>query len=311
MTATLLLGLYLVVAAVPVPLMLRRARWAVRAPRIAIVVWLGLIISSLGGAVLLGCEVTEGVFGSGLWTCCRELLDTAVFTKAEVATAGVTVLLMFGLPARVLAVLLWDVLSLRRRQLRLVEALDMLGRPVRALGGGALVIDHECPAAYCVAARGGRVVLTAAALRALPQAELSAVVAHERAHLEGRHYLLTTAAASFGRALPRIPLFTSAGPAVARLAEMAADDAAARGVRSEVVARGLALLVEAGAGHRNALSTSVLQVSADHVAERINRLLDMRRRAEERRSVVSGATCLVGLVVLPALVIVTTAGFWC
>ncbi|TPQ20605.1 M56 family metallopeptidase [Streptomyces sporangiiformans] len=310
MTAPLLLASYLAVTAVPVSLLLRRARWVVYAPRTAIAVWFGLLSSWVGGAILLGCEVTEEAFGSGLWECCLEFFAEPGPSRHEAVPVAVGVVLVFGVPARVITLLLRDVLRRRRRQLRLAEALDVLGRPVKVGGGRVMAIDHECPAAYCVAARGGRIVLTTAALRTLPQSELSAVVAHEKAHLEGRHYLLTTAAASLARALPGVPLFTSAGPAVARLAEMAADDAAARGTRRETVARGLALLVAAQAGRRSAVGTTVLQASADHVAERINRLLDIGQ-VDGRRSVVAGAGWFVGLAVAPAFVIAGTAVFCC
>jgi hypothetical protein len=57
---------------------------------------------------------------------------------------------------------------------------------------------------------------------------LAAVVAHERAHLVGRHHLLVTLAGVPAEAFPRIPAFCHARVQVARLAELAADDAAAQ-----------------------------------------------------------------------------------
>ncbi|MEU5977833.1 M56 family metallopeptidase [Streptomyces sp. NPDC047315] len=310
MTGALLVALYLAAVTVPVPLLLRRARWVVRVPRTALAVWLGLLVSSLAGALLLGCEATEALFGSSRWECCRELLNVLRGHQTKAVPMAASVLLTFGLLLRVLAVVTCEVLRRHRHQLRLAESIDLLGRPVERLGKGTVVVDHECPAAYCVAARGGRIVLTTAALRVLPRAELYAVAAHERAHLSGRHYVLTAVAASFARALPGVPLFTAAGPAVARLVEMAADDAAARNTRGVTVARGLALLVAAGEGRSNLVESTALHASADDVAERINRLLGAAP-VDAKRSVTAGAGCLAGLVVVPVVALVGTVSFWC
>jgi Zn-dependent protease with chaperone function len=70
---------------------------------------------------------------------------------------------------------------------------------------GAIVIDHAQPAAYCLSGPRQPVVLTSAALSALDDAQVAAVLAHERAHQAGRHHLLVAAAASLAAAFPRIP----------------------------------------------------------------------------------------------------------
>jgi hypothetical protein len=53
------------------------------------------------------------------------------------------------------------------------------------------------------------------------------VLAHERAHLRYRHYLMLAVAAALARAFPRVPLFAQAGPELGVLAEMAAGGPAA------------------------------------------------------------------------------------
>ncbi len=57
---------------------------------------------------------------------------------------------------------------------------------------GVTVIDHPSVNIYCVPGDGGRVVVTSGALEALSPRQLAAVVAHERAHMSGRHHLITT-----------------------------------------------------------------------------------------------------------------------
>jgi beta-lactamase regulating signal transducer with metallopeptidase domain len=72
------------------------------------------------------------------------------------------------------------------------------------------------------------VVVSSAAVAVLRSSQLQSVLAHERAHLRGRHHLAVAVAAGLGRAFPALPLLGRAGAEVAALAEMAADDAAAR-----------------------------------------------------------------------------------
>lgn len=87
----------------------------------------------------------------------------------------------------------------------------------------AAVIDHAVPAAYCLPGRGRRIVLTSAALTALSDDELNAVLAHERAHLSGRHHLVVAFADGLSRAFPNVPLFRRAQEQVGRLVEMLAE----------------------------------------------------------------------------------------
>lgn len=103
------------------------------------------------------------------------------------------------------------------------QAARIVGRALP--GTGAVVLDDPRPAAYCAA---GTIVVTSGALGVLDDDQLSAVLAHERGHLRGRHHLLTLMLRGLTAAFPGVPLF-SRGPAeVSRLAEMSADDTAAR-----------------------------------------------------------------------------------
>ena len=52
------------------------------------------------------------------------------------------------------------------------------------------ILQHPTPTAYCIPGRQSRVVLSQGVLDALPADQLEAVVAHEDAHLRGRHDLL-------------------------------------------------------------------------------------------------------------------------
>jgi Zn-dependent protease with chaperone function len=50
-------------------------------------------------------------------------------------------------------------------------------------GTGAVVLDDPRPVAYCVAGRPAAIVVTSGAVAVLDKAQLAAVLAHERAHL--------------------------------------------------------------------------------------------------------------------------------
>jgi Zn-dependent protease with chaperone function len=98
----------------------------------------------------------------------------------------------------------------------------------RVAGLDAVVVDAPERFAYSVAGRPDTIVVTSAALDALDQCHLDAVMAHERAHLTGRHYLMLALTRGLAATLPRVALFTIGAREIARLTEMAADDAAAR-----------------------------------------------------------------------------------
>jgi Zn-dependent protease with chaperone function len=90
------------------------------------------------------------------------------------------------------------------------------------------MLDDPRPAAYCVAGRPAAIVVTSGALAVLDPPQLSAVLAHESAHLAHGHHALATVTRGLAAAFPGIPLFTRGAAEVARLTEMAADDTAAR-----------------------------------------------------------------------------------
>jgi hypothetical protein len=109
------------------------------------------------------------------------------------------------------------------RRLRSRRAhLRALSLVARRSPDGSLVVDHPGRLVYCLPGRAGGVVISAGALAALSTDELSAVLAHERAHLRERHDLALLPFAALGRLTP------GAHAAVATLVEMCADDQAVR-----------------------------------------------------------------------------------
>jgi beta-lactamase regulating signal transducer with metallopeptidase domain len=161
-----------------------------------------------------------------------------------------------------------------------------------------VVLDAARPAAYCVPGRPAAIVLTSGALAVLDRAQLGAVLAHERAHLAGRHHLLISLSRGLAASFPRVPLFTRGPAEVARLAELCADDAAARrSGRPALVAALLAM------GTGAAVPASALAVTSGAITARVHRLLDPPRRGRHARYGVALVLVMFLLAAVPGLVI--------
>lgn len=112
-----------------------------------------------------------------------------------------------------------------RRGRALVEAF----RHARGLpGGGQVVVTEDASAdAYTVPGWPGRIVVSAGMLDTLDDAGRAALLAHERAHLSGRHYAFTSAARFAAAANP---LLRPLAVAVEYTVERWADERAAAAV---------------------------------------------------------------------------------
>ncbi|MCK2217103.1 M56 family metallopeptidase [Actinomadura sp. ATCC 31491] len=229
MTVPVVLALYGLAAALALPELLRRGTWADRAPRLAIAMWQAAGTSVVASVLLsaFAVAVPASVVGHGLahlFEVCADLLgDEAARSPAGVgaslAVGGLVLVRVASVGAAVL-------LRARRGRRRHAAALALLGR--RDLALGAVVVDYEERLAYCLPGRNGHAVITTGALRSLAPEQVAAVLAHEQAHLRGRHHLALAAAETLARAFPRVPLFDQARVEVARLVELLADDVAAR-----------------------------------------------------------------------------------
>ncbi|CRK55141.1 Peptidase M48, Ste24p precursor [Alloactinosynnema sp. L-07] len=93
---------------------------------------------------------------------------------------------------------------------------------------GVLWLDHESPLAFSIAGPPGVIIATNGLNRTMSPAEVAAVLAHERAHLRGRHHLLVALADAVADALPLVPLAQRAPREFRVLAELSADTQAVR-----------------------------------------------------------------------------------
>jgi len=303
------------VGLVPAAAELATARWPRRSPAAAIMLWqgmgLGWGVAAIGSLAALGADpVGPGVAGGAF-----AVLDNAARNVArEVRPPGFLAalrLLCLGASATLLALLCWVLIAsvgavLRdRRRHRALLSLLAHGDPKVP---GALVVDHPAAAAYCVPGLRSRIVISAGALDLLDQAELAAVLAHERAHLRERHDLVLLPFTALARAFPWSVLVQRSYASVALLVEMLADDHAARQrpARELVTA-----LIRVGAAGSPGSPAGTLAIADDEdagvgdsgVTARVERLLTPAPGLSlPARVLVCGAAA--ALVVVPAALVV-------
>ena len=251
--------------------------------RLGLAVWLVAVSSALASAVVavsflvraavagwptFAGTICRSVYGG---TCPPQVYRSALFELSLAAASAVAVL--------ILVTLTWQysrtVRRSRRRAQEHAEAARITGRRFPAAGipplSTAVVLEAEQPAVYCVPGRPATIVLTTGALAVLGPEQLLAVLAHERAHLAGRHHLLITLGKAMRAGLPAVPLFTRGAEEVARLAEMRADDVAARRSGRDTL---LQALVAMGTGRPLPTPAAALAATGGVVSARVGRLLD-------------------------------------
>ena len=286
-----------------------RACWPCRSPAAAILLWQALGLA--GGLAAVGALLAIGVSGpgtqagvvGGLTVVAGRLASSGeliaphqpvALTAARLAalTAG---LALFTVLCWMLVVAFADAVGARRRQRELL-ALLAHGDPKVP---GALVIDYPAAAAYCLPGIRSQIVVSVGTLDLLAPAELTAVLAHERAHLRARHDLVLIPFTSLRRVFPRSLVTAQAYRTVALLVEMMADDRALR-VRG-LLARELAMaLLRFGTAGSECAPAGALAAAEGELTARVNRILTPQPplpRATQA-AVVMAAVALVAVPVL-------------
>jgi Zn-dependent protease with chaperone function len=265
--------------------------------------WLTAMVSALASAaVALEFLVAAAIAG---WShlaevVCRSVAGHAcaptVYQNAVFELALGAIAIVAALAAGVLAWRYGRSVHRAKRQAR--EHAEVARITGRGLPGdkAAVVLEAPQPAAYCVSGRPATIVLTSGALALLDPAQLAAVLAHERAHLARRHHLLIALSRGLAAVFPAVPLFARGAENVARLAEMCADDAAARDSGRRPLIAAL-LVMAAGVS----VPTSALGAMAGAVTARLQRLVDVPRRARQARYGLALTAVMLLLAVLPGL----------
>ncbi|MFI7000685.1 M56 family metallopeptidase [Nocardia sp. NPDC050175] len=307
MTLAIALMLYGATVATLGPPVLRRLTRRGNAPRLGIIAWVVAIVGTLGAwaaaATMLTVEFATywGHPHDALRACFaimwNPIHDGSGATKAVTFAVGALVATCtLAVVARAVSV----VREMRRRTHAHAKALRLVGRRVPGLG--ALVLDSPERQAYCVPGRPDTIVVTSAALDALAPDQLAAVLAHERAHLSGRHAPLTAVLRAIATTLPGLRLVTAGTAEITRLLEMCADDKAADKHGSEPLLGGLLAIL----GVSEALPEGAMAAAGTAVLARAERLVDpvSRMRRATTRTALLGviAATVTGLAFVAATV---------
>jgi Zn-dependent protease with chaperone function len=239
----------------PTPALLARSQWPLRAPRAAIVLWQAIALAAVLSAFSAGIAIASRLLMPG-----PDGRPTASIVDAEgrlgwplwaayIAVFALTVLVGVRLVVAVVRV----AIATRRRRAHHRMVVDLVG-----VGHGAAlaqpcartrdlrVLEVAQPLAYCLPGVRSRVVVSEGTLSTLNDAEVAAILTHERAHLRARHDLVLEAFTAVHAAFPRLVRSSNALSSVQLLVELLADDAAVRATGRAPLARAL---VACASGH--------------------------------------------------------------
>jgi Zn-dependent protease with chaperone function len=267
----------------PVPALLARASWPMRAPRAAIVLWQSIALAAVLSAFSAGIAIASRLFVPG-----PDGRPTATVTS-EIDALGLPLWLLYVtvfavtllIGARLILSVLQVAIATRRRRSHHRMMVDLLGKShdcvppaVSSQADHLRVLDVDQPLAYCLPGVRSRVVVSEGTLTTLADNEISAILSHERAHLRARHDLVLEMFTAVHAAFPRLVRSANALNAVRLLIELLADDAAVRSTGPTPLARALVACASSHAP-RGALAaggpTTVIRVR--RLAGRPNSLL--------------------------------------
>jgi Zn-dependent protease with chaperone function len=280
---------------------LAAAPWTHQAPRLAIVTWQALTVSSVVAVVLAGVTLLipttalAGGVGAIVHACALSI--ASAYGSSDVLPGRLPGMFLAAVvPAWVMVCGAQVLVGRWRERRRLHRSLGLVTEA--DTGVGVMVIDSAAPAAFCVPGRTAQIIVTQGAVDRLTTCELDGVLAHEAAHLRGRHSLAVALSQVLARAFPRVRLFQVATQETRQLIELLADDAALQQVDRVTLASAIVSLAEMKA------PAAAMAMAQDAAALRVSRLLAPRSPMEPWRHRV-GAVGAVAIVVAPLVI----AGF--
>lgn len=225
--------------------LLHGARWTRRAPGLGIVAWQVLTASVLLAIMLAGLTLALPSMPvaddlASLVDACVSALRQEYRSPGGAGPSVAGAVLALGLAGRAVYCLASALRTIRRDRLAQHQDLSLAGRYDDVWQ--VSIVEHPAPAVYCIPGHRSKIVITSSAFATLDDEQMRAVIAHERAHLRGRHDLVLALAGALRRAVPRLACTRVGHAELARLVEMRADDVALRATDRLVMARALVTL---------------------------------------------------------------------
>ncbi|MGF0310188.1 Zn-dependent protease with chaperone function [Rhodococcus sp. 14-2483-1-1] len=300
-TTALVFAVLALILAGPVPAVLARASWPYRSPRAALVLWQAIALAAVlsafsSGLAIGGLLLVPGPDGRPTTAPTDEIdaLGLPLWILYVVVLA-----ITLGIGAKLMFSVVQVAVRTRRRRSRHRMLVDLLDRnnlnenPFRSLRDADIrVLDAAEPIAYCLPGLRQRVVLSRGTLANLCEAEITAILSHERSHLRARHDLVLEAFTAVNEAFPRIVRSKSALGSVQLLVELLADDSAVKVTGPTPLAR--ALVACAG----STAPRGAMAAGGPHTLIRVQRLSGPG--SDVRIAAVAYATAVV-ILVLPTI----------
>ncbi len=265
-------------------------------PALALSVWM-VTLSVAGGAavaaaavlVLPDPSVPDGMLGIAV-TCWRVIggresgLPWLLLARLVVGTT------LLAFLARGAVVFVCSLVRERAHRIGRIGAL----RAVAEVRDDIWWVPSDELVAFSVGGGRSGVVVASTGLRRLDRGVVAAVLAHERAHVRGRHHLAVSLAGAVARAMPLVPLCRAAPAAIGVLCELAADARAVRRCGPDAVARALREMASTTGAPRGA-------VGFDAFPEIRTAWLTESRRSLLRGSGPVPRAAATGVALIPAL----------
>lgn len=290
----------------PVPALLARASWPLRAPRAAIVLWQSIALAAVLSAFSAGIAIASRLFVPG-----PDGRPTATVTS-EIKVLGwplwLLYVIVFALTlligVRLVVSIVQVAIATRRRRAHHRMLVDLVGRSAHTRTprvredasprrpGGLRILDVAQPLAYCLPGVRSRVVVSEGTLSALTDTEMAAIISHEHAHLRARHDLVLEMFTAVHAAFPRFVRSAHALNAVRLLIELLADDAAVRTAGPTPLARALVACAASTA------PSGALAAGGPHTITRVRRLCG---KPNSLPLAVAAYATAAGLIVVPTV----------
>lgn len=298
------------------PVFLRTAASALaRVPRVAIALLTGGILIWPAALLSLGLVlawVASGpvILPGGAAEVCQQCLAAANPFTATAFDTRIPSAVLIAVPVLAGAVTALGVAveyrsRVRRSQQTATLVLD--GATRQTLHGHEVaVVADDRPWALAFSFRQGGIALSTGAIKRLGTDELTAVLAHEAAHLRQRHHVLSDLVASIAAHMRWVPFIREAAAALPSYLEIAADDRACRRAGTPALVRALLIL-----GDRTAPAGAGDSTAGPLLAAGPDRIPHLVRPETSRRGylpAVAASAQLIILGVVSAVVLASYAG---